>query len=148
MTSKGTNPKFTSPSSEQINSTQPMATSNAVITPLPKRSFLRAVRFASSSNDLTSIIVTVHTITSNNKREHTDIWYKRNEIESFKNDAKMLIHAIQIQMKRRKNNLSQIVPSKTLCSRGLEQWIDIERLRQKQYCIWVVLKVKKQLKSR
>ena len=106
MTCKHINTIDIMPSSHQSNPIQQMATNDSNMTLLPKRSCSRAVRFASSSNDSKSVVVTVHTITSIAERGHSHIWYKHNEIESFKTDARKLISAIQIQKNAQKQCFS------------------------------------------
>ena len=104
----------------------------------------RRVRF---SENLENINLIVHT---NIRRIRNDlIWYKKDEIESFTNDAKMISRAFAVQKIRRSRNniISSLVPSKTVCAIGLELSMNDKRQIEKASTIRMVLNAQKKLKK-
>jgi len=90
------------------------------------------------------------------EEEHLQKWYDHDEIESFSKDAIMISRAFQVQLARRSNNyknnkkISTIIaniPSKTICTLGLEYKIDTRRQKRKKIATKSVLEVQEKSKN-
>jgi len=78
----------------------------------------------------------------------TSSWYTRKEIESFKKDAIILIRDLKekkSEMQNKNYEKSPTRPSRTICKRGLEIGIDIERHVRRKALIRKVLKAQNHL---
>jgi len=80
-------------------------------------------------------------------------WYDKSEIESFMNDCDMISRAFQVQLTRRNKNKMKdtnsviTVPSKTVCTLGLENRIDLKRSEQKKIAIKSTLEIQEKCKN-
>jgi len=83
-------------------------------------------------------------------------WYDSDDIESFSKDAKMISRAFQVQLTRRRNDnkkhrkgstIDSYIPSKTICTLGLEYKIDIGRQKRKIIATKSVLEIQEECKN-
>jgi len=86
-----------------------------------------------------------------NKDKHVPLnWYTKDELKSFRQDAKNISKAFRLQRVRRKRNgidkVVTLLRSKTICTLGLENRINCRRLLQKDLVIRKVLNAQKKLK--
>jgi len=96
----------------------------------------------------------IHKVTPSPKKQKIieapvmSTWYTRKEIESFKKDAIMVIRALKkqnLELQHRKYEKSPTLPRKTICKRGLEIGIEIDRHVRRKMLIRKVLKAQKHL---
>lgn len=84
-----------------------------------------------------------------NKKESELKWYKIDETQAFKKDAKMISRAFLVQkLRRKRGNISNsLVRSKTMCILGLENRINYKRRVKKDIIIQLILKAQKMFRK-